>query len=170
MTERVVRARVESLKAYQRKTNQIYPHRAAYPCPPKLMSTRVRTSESHSRRTSPSQVYGSYDSLLCRTPFQKTVINCFLFTNRFRCTIKEKHHLVWCFFFYIVPKGNEQPFALRIGTCCHSLKLCGNRSAFLKLYFVVLVWQDTVNGMRIPLCGICVASSSKPSTHPKRNA
>ena len=53
-------------------------------------SHRLRTSESHSRRTSPSQVYGSYDSFLCRTPFQKTVINCFLFTNRFRCTIKEK--------------------------------------------------------------------------------
>ena len=52
----------------------------------------VRTSKSHSRRTSPSQVFGSCDSLLCRTPFQKTIINYFLFTNRFRCTRKEKHH------------------------------------------------------------------------------
>ena len=37
----------------------------------------VRTSKSHSRRTSPSQVFGSCDSLLCRTPFQKTIINYF---------------------------------------------------------------------------------------------
>ena len=69
----------------------------------------VRTSKSHSRRTSPSQVFGSCDSLLCRTPFQKTIINYFLFTNRFRCTKKKKHHLAWCFLFYIVPKGNELP-------------------------------------------------------------
>ena len=80
---------------------------------------RVRTSESHSPHASPSQVYGSCDSLLCRTPFQKTIINYFLFTNRFRCTKMKKRHLVWCFFFYFVPKGNELPFAQRMG-CSHT--------------------------------------------------
>ena len=81
--------------------------------------SRVRMSESHSPRTSPTQVCGLCDSLLCRTPFQKTIINYFLFTNRFRCTKMKKRHLVWCFFFYFVPKGNELPFAQRMG-CSHT--------------------------------------------------
>ena len=58
---------------------------------------RVRTSESHSRRTSPPQVFGSCDFLLCRTPLQKAIINFFLFANRFRCTIKRETPLIVVF-------------------------------------------------------------------------
>ena len=60
--------------------------------------SQIRTSESHSRRTSPTQVYGSRDSLLCRTPFRETIINYFSFTNQFRCTIK----LGWYFFILLI--------------------------------------------------------------------
>ena len=35
---------------------------------------------------------------------------------------------------------------------CHSLPLCDNRSAMLKLCFVLLVWQDTASGMHILAC------------------
>ena len=83
--------------------------RISQPHPPQAVPLPQRGREMHPlpfgegggeadgcRRPSPSQVFGLCDSLLSRTPFQKTIINCFLFTNRFRCTIR----LGWSFFIY----------------------------------------------------------------------
>ena len=63
--------------------------------------------------SSPAQVYGSDDSLLCRTPLAKTIINYFCFANRFRCTIRTWMVFFYPTNFYLISAATDSEFAIR---------------------------------------------------------
>ena len=75
-----------------------------------VTTSAMRPSEPHSRH-SLLDTLANYISLLCRTPFVKTVINCFPCTNPVRGAIsfnqkgnsQKDHKILWSFFAILKP-------------------------------------------------------------------